>query len=218
MLNTLLDYFRRPVRFDYLHKYIRNRPLKILDVGCGNCSPSLTKKFYPKCKYYGLDVSTNYNLSEEDFKVMEHFYECDLSKGNLDMIEDFFDCIILSHVIEHTENGEDVILNLLTKVKKEGIIYIEFPSPRSVHLPHMRGTLNFYDDPTHIRLYNLDALKSLLTSNQCLIVKSGVRRSFKRILFLPLYLIASLILYKHVVASVFWDITGFADYIIASKV
>lgn len=217
----LIQYLRKPARFDYLHNWLRKPSIRILDVGCGNHSPSLTKKYYPKCKYYGLDKSKDYNLNEEDFNSVEKFYEVDLSNiSNLVMIpNDFFDCLILSHIIEHLENSEDVILHLLNKTKKRGIIYIEFPSSHTVHLPSMkgRGGLNFYDDPTHIRLHNLRDLELLLTKNGCTIIKSGVRHSLKRIILLPIYAIGSLILYGYLSAGVLWDTTGFASYIIALK-
>lgn len=215
----LIQYLRKPVRFDYLHRWLRKPFIKILDVGCGNHSPSRTKRCYPNCRYYGLDKSREYNISKEDFQCMEEFYEIDLSNSsNLDMIpNEFFNCLILSHIIEHLENSENVILHLLNKLKKNGIIYIEFPSPNSVHLPSMKGTLNFYDDPTHVRLHNLRDLELLLTNNGCTIIKSGVRRSLKRILLMPIYAIGSFILYRYLSGGIFWDITGFANYIIALK-
>ena len=41
----------------------------------------------------------------------------------------FFDVIIMKHVIEHLRNGDQVIEKLLSRLRKRGIIYnIEFPS------------------------------------------------------------------------------------------
>jgi len=149
---------------------------------------------------------------------MDKFYKLDISEcSNLGIISNnLFDCIILSHVIEHLYNGEEVIRKLLNKLKENGIIYIEFPSSRSVYLPRLK-ILNFYDDPTHVKMYRLKELERLLLANGCGIVKSGARRSFKRIMLLPFYFIATTIFYKRIVGGVFWDVLGFADFLVAKK-
>lgn len=220
MKERLKQYIIKPQRFNYLNKWLSKPSVKILDVGCGNHSPSLTKDFFPNCKYYGIDKSKSYKLNKADFNSMEKFYHFDISNvSNFKAItNEYFDCIILSHIIEHIENGEEIILLLLKKLKKKGVIYIEFPSSHSVNLPSMKGTLNFYDDPEHIKLYHLNELKQLLTYNGCIIIKSGIRQSLKKILLIPVFIINSYVKYRYVPANVFWDITGFASYIVALKI
>ena len=183
----VLHFFEKPARLEYLHEWLKKPEVKILDVGCGNHSPSRTKRHYPKCRYYGLDKTPHHNISKEDLVSMEQFFEIDLSDiNNLSFVPDrFFDCILFSHVIEHLENGREVIAALLHKLVKGGIIYIEFPSPKSVNFPSMKGTLNFYDDPTHIKIYQLEEISTLFSVEEFDIIKAGTRRSLKRILFLP---------------------------------
>ncbi|MEI6125167.1 MAG: class I SAM-dependent methyltransferase [Pseudomonadota bacterium] len=202
-----------------MHTWLKKPFVKILDVGCGNHSPSRTKKYYPQCKYYGVDKIRNYNNNAIDFQCMEYFYEADLANSStFDSIPDnFFDCIILSHVIEHLHKGEEVIVHLLKKLNSSGVIYLEWPSEKSVTLPSMKGTLNFYDDTTHVRLYQIESLAALFTEHELSIVASGTRRSLKRIVLLPLYAIVSLLHEGFLGGHVFWDIAGFANYIIAKK-
>ena len=215
----LLRYFEKPARFESAHKWLNKPEVKILDVGCGNQSPSRTKRHYPKCRYYGLDKTPQHNISKEDLVSMEQFFEIDLSDiNNLSFVPDrFFDCILFSHVIEHLENGREVIAALLHKLVKGGIIYIEFPSPKSVNFPSMKGTLNFYDDPTHIKIYQLEEISTLFSVEEFDIIKAGTRRSLKRILFLPVYALVSLVVNGYIGGSVCWDIYGFADHLIAVK-
>ncbi|HUW71841.1 MAG TPA: methyltransferase domain-containing protein [Candidatus Humimicrobiaceae bacterium] len=213
-------YLEKPVRYDLLNKWLSEPSARVLDIGCGNHSASRTKKYYPSCKYYGLDRDKNYKNSPEDFKAMEAFYEVDLNSNlkRLDIIPDeFFDCLILSHTIEHLKDGKDVLLSLLPKLKKGGIIYVETPSPWSTRLPNLGIGLNFYSDPTHIKIYPLKNIEDFLKKNELSIIKSGVRRSVKRIVFLPVYILGSLFRLKRVDAGIFYDITGFANYLIASK-
>ena len=129
---------------------------KLLDVGVGNHSASKTVSLFPACEYYGVDLNKDYNNSDEDFKVMKSFYEMDLTKLDFHLIPNkYFDGIWIVHVIEHLHNGDKVIENLIEKLKTGGYIYIEYPGTKSTRLPSMYGTLNFYDDLSHVRLYSV---------------------------------------------------------------
>lgn len=217
--HMLLSYFEKPARLEYMHKWLKKPEVKILDVGCGNNSPSRTKRHYPECRYYGLDITRHSDVGSENLAVMEQFFEIDLSNTNsLSQVpEKFFDCVLLSHVIEHLENGREVIVSLLDKLVSSGVIYIEFPSPKSVNFPSMKGTLNFYDDPSHVSIYQLEEISTLLSDNGFKVIRAGTRRSLKRILFLPLYTLVSLVSHGYIGGSVFWDIFGFANHLIAVK-
>ena len=215
----MLNYFEKPARFEYMHKWLNKPEVKILDVGCGNNSPSRTKRHYPKCIYYGVDITRQQDISNQNITSMEQFFEIDLSNTeNLSPVPDmFFDCVLLSHVIEHLENGRDVIVALLHKLVRGGVIYIEFPSSKSVNFPSMKGTLNFYDDPSHVKIYQLEEISTLLSDNGLEIIRAGTRRSLKRILLLPLYALVSLVSHGYIGGSVLWDIFGFANHLIAVK-
>ncbi len=117
-------------------------------LGCGDHSPSLTKKYFPQCEYHGIDREI-YNNTQEELKEIDHYYELDLMRDGLRCTpNDYFDVLNFSHVIEHLSNGLEVLDELLGKVKAGGYIYIEFPGMRSLYLPRAEGTLNFCDDAT----------------------------------------------------------------------
>ena len=167
-----------PSKLVGFEKNIGNEAFTLLDVGAGNHSATKIKKHFPGCRYFGIDIVKDYNNSEEDFKMMEGFWEKDLTQLDFDDIPDlFFDAILMTHIIEHLNNGDDVIKALLTKLKNGGYIYIEFPSGNSVNFPSKKGTLNFYDDPTHVRIYNSKELANILEAHGMKILKSGIRRS-----------------------------------------
>ena len=73
MIKNLYYYFRKPVRFDYLDKWLKLPLINVLDVGCGDNSPSLTKIYYSDCKYYRVDEVANYNLSDKDLSLWINF-------------------------------------------------------------------------------------------------------------------------------------------------
>jgi SAM-dependent methyltransferase len=149
---------------------------------------------------------------------MSRFFEIELTSLRFNDIPDnFFDVILMSHVIEHLPNGDDVLSGLIPKLKKKGVVYIEFPSTRSTKLPSMRDTLNFYDDPTHCRLYSISELSQVLIDRGCIVVNSGARRDWMRIMLFPFHLVYAKAKLGYVPGGVFWDLLGFADFIYAER-
>ena len=207
----------KPFRFKVLSAAGLPSKGNLLDVGCGSHSPSITKKWLPEWTYHGLDRE-NYGNDEADFEVMEAFYQLDLSRDHLSEIpEAHFDLIIMSHVIEHLPDGLDVVRGLATKLKPGGLFYIEFPSARSLRLPSMEGTLHFCDDHTHIRVYQIAELANTLLDAGFRIVRAAPRRDRVRIALLPLLVPVKFLLRGKLSAGDFWDVTGFAEYILASR-
>ncbi len=205
-------------KYKFAKKYIRTGSENVLEVGIGNDSPLRFKRIFPQCKYYGVDKDLNYNLSEKSLSSIHKFYQVDLEKDSLvEIPNEFFDYVIIAHVIEHLENGEEIISELANKVKSGGGFYIEYPRKASAKFPSMKGTLNFYDDPTHKRFYEIDILKKILVSEGFRIIKSGTKRDFTRIVGIPFMIAKSLIVLKYIRGSVFWDLLGFAEFILAER-
>lgn len=205
-------------KFYYLQKFYDKKPFALLDVGSGNHSASKTKKLFPDCEYHGIDLQKDFNNDESDFEAMSAFYEMDLTKLNFDVIpNDYFDFIRMAHVIEHLHNGDDVIKGLLPKLKKGGYIYIEYPGIKSTKLPSMEGTLNFYDDPTHVRIYSVKEVSGVLTSQHFTIISSGTRRNLAFLMAMPFSIAGSLIKGKKVQGNMLWDLLGFAEFVLAKK-
>jgi SAM-dependent methyltransferase len=205
-------------KFRYLLKSFGNAPFRLLDVGAGNHSASRITSLFPACAYYGLDLSKDYNNGPEDFQVMKDFYELDLTKLDYSSIPDtYFDGIWMAHVIEHLPNGDAVLPLLLKKLKPGGYFYLEYPGERSTRLPSMHGTLNFSDDPTHVRLYSIPELGGIFLANHCEIIESGRRRNWYFILAMPARILARWIRGKRLIGNIFWDLLGFAEFIYARK-
>lgn len=208
-----------PTRFKRFYNEYKDKSFKILDVGCGNHSPSITKKWFKNCEYYGVDKDI-YNNDDSDLNLMREFYRIDLS-GDIRQLnkipDDFFDIVIFNHVIEHLPNGLEVLSELTEKIKNRGKIYIEFPSIRSLSLPSMNGTLNFCDDSSHVRLYSLQEVANILLSNNFKVIKGGTRRDYARIFLSPLVVLYFFLKNRKILSCGFWDIIGFADYIFAEK-
>ena len=149
---------------------------------------------------------------------MAKYYSLDLSNDNLESIpNNYYDIVIMSHIIEHLHNGLKIVEFLIQKIKSGGKIYIEFPSERSLSLPSMSGSLNFCDDPTHVRIYKIADLANLLLENNFRIIRAGTRRDKVMILTFPFRLLLKFVIGRKIGGGDFWDVTGFASYVYAKK-
>ena len=205
-------------KINFLQRSFGKKDFRLLDIGAGNHSATKIKSVFPGCEYHGVDMEKSYNNSEEDLNAMHTFYQLDLTKLNFSSIPDrYFDGIWMVHVIEHLFNGDKVIEQLIPKLKPGGFLYVEYPGKKSTKLPSMYGTLNFYDDPTHVRIYSIKELHKLFSANHCELLKSGTRRNMAFILAMPFRIIYSLIKGRKIQGNIFWDVTGFAEYLWVKK-
>lgn len=207
-----------PVKFKRFYKEYKEKSFTLLDIGCGNHGPSETIKWFPGCRYFGVDKEI-YNNTSADMTAMEKFYMIDLQKQSLEAVPDcFFDVIIASHIIEHLTNGADILRELVGKAKHGGKIYIEYPSVRTLRFPRSKGSLHFCDDSSHVRLYDLKEICNILLSGRCKIIKAGVRRDLFAVLLLPLVLVVKIIRREPVTGFGLWDLLGFAEFVYAEKI
>lgn len=201
-------------KFIFLKKAFGQKPFRLLDIGAGNHSASKAKTVFPHCEYHGVDMERGYNNNEEDFKRMAAFYEMDLTKLDFSSIPDaYFDAILMVHVIEHLYNGDEVVKGLLPKLKAGGYMYLEYPGEKSTRLPSMYGSLNFKDDPTHVRVYSVKELSKVFMENGCEVLRGGTRRNGWFMLAMPFKIVRCWLTGKKVQGNIFWDILGFAEFV-----
>jgi SAM-dependent methyltransferase len=225
MHGWLYNWFMLPHRIAAIRGRVpAGRPC-ILDVGCGNHSPRITKTYLPTCEYHGVD-NRRWNRDSADDRALDRLFDIDLEiPGALDEVPDgAYDAVICSHVLEHLSDPCGVVVHLARKVKPGGVLYAETPSPRSLTLPRaangwmgIRGSLNFHDDDSHKQLVDLGRVAAALEKDG--FEARGPRRCllWRRVMFLPLYVIATLVVKGFVPASVVWDVTGFAASVTATR-
>lgn len=208
----------KPFRIRAIQNFSNRTDLKILDIGSGSHSSSITKKWWPDCHYTGVDRDVNYDNTPEDISAMDEFIQLDLTELDYKKIPDnSFDVIIMSHVIEHLHNGDQVLPLLFKKLKKGGLFYIEFPCEASASFPSKRETLNFFDDDTHVRIYSIKEVANIFMQENFMVKAAGKNRSWVNIALMPIKIPLQLLTKGYVRGGVYWDWYGFADYLVAEK-
>ena len=194
---------------------------KILDVGCGNHSPTATRKWFPQCVYHGVDIVEDYNLNEADKKAMQRFIKVEPDGGGYEQIENgAYDFLVMNHVLEHMPNAMEILDCLLEKLRPGAVVYLAFPSERSLQLPSAQGTLHFCDDSTHVFVPSVREITNLLLSRGFTIVRAGQSKNPVRwwigALVLPFRWVQRA-LTGRMSAKGLWYVLGFEASVIAVK-
>ncbi len=209
-----------PAKFKFAQKYFKSKNVSILDIGCGNNSPSTTKKWFPKARYTGVDIQ-EYNLNHQDKEAMDDFYYVTTSVASYQKIpNEVFNFIIMNHVIEHMPEYGEILDEICKKLAPGGLLWIAFPSVRSLNLPSAIGTLNFCDDETHVFIPTIAELGNFLLRRGFKIHRAGRSHDLFRFLigcFIVPVAIASYLVKGTFKARGLWYISNFEDRIIAIK-
>lgn len=150
---------------------------------------------------------------------------CEFHRGNVETDplpwpDGSIDAITCMHLVEHLHT-----LHLLTKevvrlLRPGGQVYIETPHPRSLMVPRqppeapVRFTLNFYDDPTHVRLVPVEEVGLKLRLMGLKTLKQGISRNWIFAAAWPYYRFQPPSRQKFT-SQVHW--IGWSAYLVASK-
>lgn len=200
--------------------YNLNEHSKILDVGCGNASTIIDiKALKPGCKLTGIDID-DYNQTAESKKLIDN-YVISQPKNFARAIEDIpgkFDVVMSTHNLEHTLDRKKVLINMLNKVKSNGLFYLSFPCMESIKFPSRHGTLNYYDDNTHRDIPpSFDDVVRVIQEHNFKIIYS-TRRHRPILLFLIGLILEPFSVLKKKVLRGTWEFYGFETIIHAKKI
>lgn len=148
------------------HAFILSIPKTstILDVGCGNNSPYKVKTVLPHSNYTGLDIG-DYNQSKVNLADAYILTAPDKFAKTIAEFGRKFDAVICSHNLEHCNDRQATLLAILSSIRKGGQLYLSFPCEASTKFPKRSGTLNYFDDKTHVdNPPDFDKIKTILKS------------------------------------------------------
>jgi SAM-dependent methyltransferase len=120
---------------------------KIIDIGCGNNSYRDFYNYINNCDYLGVDIDL-YNMDDYlNNKLL--IVNKKIFNPYLKSLKNQYEVVFSSHNLEHCDNYKLTLEYMLEIIKKEGYLYLSFPTRESINFPKRKGALNYYADTTH---------------------------------------------------------------------
>lgn len=170
--NLLFDNNRLKKTAEDIVSNIRSLDANILDVGCASGGLLLELKKQGAHNLHGLDFSEkciNYLKS----KGIQNGYVGSLSACNFKATGKLFDCIIMSHVLEHVYDVNGLINQIKNNLADDGIMYLEVPNAFQYH-KFYTVPYHFFDIE-HINHFDSNSLKNLALYNNFSIISEGIK-------------------------------------------
>ena len=168
----LFDKFRIALTLSRLNRIVPDKsPLKVLEIGFGS-GRMLTKILEKGHSVYGVDaemleVDINPRLSKEGTLYKDKFENIDFPKNEFDLIYGI-------HVIEHVENPAIVFNKCYEALNETGLLYFLTPNSKSGGLTFFKDAWWNLEDPTHIRFFSSESVKTMLGNAGFKSVKTGI--------------------------------------------
>ena len=156
----------------------------------------------------------------EDYPAGCQFHRADLERDRLPWAAGSMNAITCMQLVEHLRDVALLLREAVRLLKPGGRIYFETPHPKSLTLSSPRGraagtfTLNFFDDPTHVRLVPVGELAKRARGVGLEVVASGTSRNWVFASSYPLFVFLPPSRQKFT-ARVHW--LGWSAYLVARR-
>ena len=120
----LMGYFMRKCHQDLENYDFSDEVENILEIGAGS-APHYKYIRHKYKKYYIIEITKiKKSYYKDNPKVIAKNYD----GKKIPFKNNFFDRIIISHCLEHINQPEDFLLEIMSKLKKKGILSISLPT------------------------------------------------------------------------------------------
>lgn len=134
----------------------------------------------PDLRFFATDIVDH----SEKYPSGCEFQRSNLETDKLYWPDHSMDAITCMHLVEHLKSLDKLMEEVGRLLKKGGQVYFETPHPRTLTLASLSGpdagtfTMNFYDDPTHVRVIPTGTLAQKARQHNLQITASGISRNW----------------------------------------
>lgn len=175
------DYHQGSIKF--INNNFKNNP-RVLDLGCASGQRSfLLSKISKEVIAIDYDLKLIKEAQKKYTDINNLSFVCKDIKdylNDLDLKTDMFDLVFCSHILEHIENFEEILIDL-KKITKN--IYIEVPDFECNILNKIRKEYNIepsYTDDDHVFEFERSDLKKIFIKNDLKIVDEDYNQGVMR--------------------------------------
>jgi SAM-dependent methyltransferase len=146
------------------------------------------------------------------------FARVDFERDKLPWPDGSMNAITCMHLVEHLQGIDLLMREIARLLAPGGRVYFETPHPKTLNVPSAKGkvafTLNFFDDPTHVKIVTTEELAAGAKREGLEVVGSGISRNW---IFAASHPIFALLppSRKKFTAQIHW--LGWSAYLVARK-
>jgi SAM-dependent methyltransferase len=167
----------------------------------------------PDLRLFATDIAGE----PEKFPPSCQFHRGDIQQSPLPWVEGSMDAITCMHLVEHLQDMRPLMREAARLLRPGGRVYFETPHPKTLNvksISHSGFTLNFHDDPTHVRLVTTDELGKLAASAGLQVEATGISRNWLFAASYPLFALLPARRSKYI-AYVHW--LGWSAFLMAHR-
>jgi SAM-dependent methyltransferase len=141
----------------------------------------------PDLHFFATDIQQG---SPEKYPAGCQFHRGDIQTQPLPWRDSHMDAITCMQLVEHLQDLRHMMGEIGRVLKPGGRVFFETPHPKSLDvksIPGSRFTLNFHDDPTHVRVVTMEELGKLAGEFGLKTVSTGISRNWLFAASHPLY-------------------------------
>ncbi len=130
----------------------------------------------PDLNFYAVDIAGH----PEAYPAGCQFHRANLEQDCLPWADASMDAVTCMHLVEHLHGLRVLLSETARLLRPGGTVYFEMPHIKTINLPSAKGafTLNFYDDPTHIKPVEIGPLAEQATAAGLQLVSTGTSRNW----------------------------------------
>lgn len=202
---------------------------RVLDFGCGTGRLLEKLQMWRRdIEYVGVDIEDYWRLRGAGEKVDGITLVKVAPTMDLPFPPESFDAIYCTQVLEHLPDPSRFFAEMKRNLKVGGVLLVETPSVRSMFVPSLRWvhrlnrvrehvTMNFYDDPTHIRPFTRQSLFRLADATGLRVMGCGKVHNILNLCAAPMHLLS--FVRGQISGLVYWwaDLLGCINYVRACR-